>query len=142
MKIPLTKNFSVQEVQHSDYAIKNHIDNVLPSVYYMNAIELAANILEPIRKRFGAFSPQSWYRGESVNKGVGGSKNSDHMTARAADIRIEGVDVLELAIWIRDNLDFDQVILEPSWVHVSYRKGENRKQVLHKTKDGYEKGLE
>lgn len=150
MIIPLTENFSVQDAQYSDYAIKHHIDNVLPSIYYMNAINLATYILEPVMAKFGAFSPQSWYRGESLNKAIGGSKKSQHMTASAADFEVKGHSNLEIAQWIRDNLDFDQLILErhtegdpySGWVHCSFNKGNNRKECLRYNGSEYLKGLE
>ena len=141
VKINLSKNFSVQEAQHSDYAEKRGLENTLPAKYYVNALKFADNILEPIRVQFGAFSPNSWYRCEEINKAVGGSPTSDHMLGCAADISIKGVDDIELARWIVNNLTFKQVILEESWVHVSYLEGDNRGQVLHKTKNGYGIGL-
>ena len=146
MKINLSKNFSVQEVQHSDYAIKYDLENTLPAKYYKNALMLASYVLEPIRLQFGAFSPQSWYRCEEINKAVGGSPTSDHMIGCAADISIKGVDDIALARWIISNLTFKQVINDYDkygnrWIHVSYLEGDNRGQVLHKTRDGYGIGL-
>lgn len=141
MKISISKNFTIDEVQHSKYARENELDNVLPSIYYMNAIRLANNVLEPIRAQYGAFSPKSWYRSQKVNEGVGGSKNSDHMTACAADIRHPKVSNMELAEWIRDNLEFKQLIFEGDWVHVSYVLGHIDKQVLTKVPGGYVPGL-
>lgn len=77
------------------------------------------------------------FRSPEVNKGVGGSKTSDHMIGAAVDIRISGIPLLDLAKWIADNLEFDQLILEPNWVHISYKHNNNRKQVLSKAKIGY-----
>lgn len=141
MKISISKNFTIEEIQRSKCARDNELDNVLPSIYYMNAIRLANNVLEPIRERFGAFSPLSWYRSQKVNEGVGGSKNSDHITACAADIRHPKVSNMELAEWIRDNLEFKQLIFEGDWVHVSYVLGHVDKQVLTKVPGGYVPGL-
>lgn len=141
MKVRISDHFDISEVQHSKYAFEYGLDNVLPSIYYMNAIRLANNILEPIRARYGAFSPLSWYRSQKVNEGVGGSKTSDHMTASAADIRHPKASNMELAEWIWDNLEFKQLILEPTWVHVSYVLGNKDKQVLTKVAGGYVPGL-
>ena len=146
VKINFSKHFTLDEVTESNTARELELDNTLPSIYYMNAINVANMILEPIRKHFGKpFSPLSWYRGESLNKAVGGSKNSDHMTASAVDLRIPGVPLMELAEYIKKELDFDQIILEllgsPGWVHVSYRKDGNRRQVLTKVPSGYVSGL-
>jgi len=141
MEIKLSKNFTIAECQNSEYAKKHNIPNILPADCYKGAMMLANSVLEPIRKRYGSFSPNSWYRSPEVNKGVGGSPNSDHMTGRAADIRINGIPLKDLAQWIIDNLESDQLILEPNWVHISFKEN-NRYQVLHKTKNGYGLGLE
>jgi hypothetical protein len=81
-----------------------------------------------------------------LNKAIGGSKNSDHNLGRALDLdqdgRGNGVTNMEVFEFIKDNLEFDQLIYEfgtiknPDWVHVGYRKGENRKQILVAYKEG------
>lgn len=81
-----------------------------------------------------------------------GAKTSQHLTGEAVDIEIRGFSNLELAKFIRDNFEFDQLILEHAdnlahdknsgWVHVSYKKnGNNRKEVLTINKKGKFKGL-
>jgi zinc D-Ala-D-Ala carboxypeptidase len=139
----LTPHFTFEEACHSDKAIQYGIDNTMPSIYTGNAINLARYVLEFIRQHFDQpFSPQSWYRCERLNTLVGGSKTSDHMQGAAADIVVPKVSLMALAEYIRDNLDFDQLILEPTWVHVSYRYGKNRKQVLTNKGNGqYLQGL-
>jgi hypothetical protein len=84
----------------------------------------------------------SAFRHPDVNQKVGGSRNSDHTRGQAADIEIPGVANAELAEWIRDNLEFRQLILEfytpgipdSGWVHVSYVAEDNKKEVLTATK--------
>lgn len=126
----ISTHFTLDEVQNSQRAKELDIDNIMPSVYYGNAINLARFVLEPIRLHFGKpFRPSSWYRCPLLNRAVGGSATSDHMLGAAADIKIKDVSLMALAEYIRDNLDFDQVILEATWVHVSYRKDANRKEV-------------
>jgi hypothetical protein len=74
-----------------------------------------------------------------VNSKVGGAKTSQHVQAQAADIKYDGGNEV-LFNWIRENLDFDQLIWEfgtdkaPSWVHVSYSNTKNRKQILKAVK--------
>jgi hypothetical protein len=128
----ISKYFTYKEVIHSKTAIAAKIDNELPSIYFQNAIDLGENVLDPIRERFGAFSPKSWYRCPKLNshKDIKGSKTSDHMTASAADIKIKGVKPIDLYHFIRENLKYKQVILEPRWVHVSYVKGDLKKEDL------------
>jgi hypothetical protein len=74
---------------------------------------------------------------------VGGSSRSQHCKGEAADIEVPGTPNAELAEWIRDNLEFDQLILEfytsgvpdSGWVHVSYKTdGTNRKSILTATR--------
>lgn len=142
----LTPHFTIEEAEYSAKAAELGLDNTLPSIYYGNATNLAMFVLEPIRLHFGKpFSPTSWYRSARLNEAVGGSEKSDHMIAAAADIKVRGVSLIALAEYIRDNLFYDQVILEPQgdggWVHVSYKKDNNRMQVLTKTPDDYIEGL-
>lgn len=90
---------------------------------------LCVHVLEPVRKHFGKpVRVNSGYRSDRVNRAVGSSRTSQHRRGEAGDIEIDGVPNAELACWIRDNLAFDQVILEAyhpgqpnsGWVHVSY----------------------
>ena len=94
----------------------------------------------------------SGYRSVALCEAIGSNANSQHAKGQAADIEIPGVDNFELAQYIQNNMDFDQLILEcytgdPSsgWVHVSYNNeypNENRKDVLTYDRiNGYRKGL-
>lgn len=103
---------------------------------------LCEAVLEPVRAHFGKpVRVNSGYRSPRVNAAVGSKPTSQHAKGEAADIEIDGVSNAELAKWIRDNLVFDQLILEAyrpgvpgsGWVHVSYRKGRARKSVLTMT---------
>ncbi len=138
----LSEHFTIAEASHSDYAIKHGIDNTLPSIYYGNAQNLCKYILEPTRLHFGQpLIITSLYRGEKVNHGVGGSETSDHLYAKAGDIKFKRISLMALAEYIKDNLVFKQLILEPDWVHASWDKENNKKEVLTKSPDGYLKGL-
>lgn len=135
-------HFTYGECIASKKANELNIDNNMPSIYYGNAINLARFILEPIRLHFGEpFSPISWYRCKRLNEAVNGSPTSDHMIAAAADIRLKKVSNMALAEYIRDNLVFKQIILESSWVHVSYLTGKNDMEVLRNIDGQYLKGL-
>lgn len=135
----LSKNFTLNELTKSQTAIRNGLDNTPGQVEIDNLTILCNKILEPVRKNFKKpVIVSSGYRSPAVNAKAGGAKNSQHRTGQAADIEIPGVSNYELAKWIADNLEFDQVILEfytpgdPSsgWVHVSYAGSANRKQKL------------
>jgi hypothetical protein len=74
----------------------------------------------------------SGYRSQKLNKLIGGTKNSQHMTGQAVDFIIQGLKPEYIVNFIRKSgISFDQLINEyDSWVHISNIKGKNRKQVL------------
>ena len=134
----LSKHFSLEELCKSQIATRLGIDNLAKDENVITNLKIICeNILEPIRENYGIpFSPNSAYRSPKLNNAVGSSHKSQHLKGQAVDIEIPSIDNYELAQWIRNNLDFDQLILEfyngePSsgWVHVSFAE-ENRKQLL------------
>lgn len=103
---------------------------------------LCGQVLEPVRAHFGRpVRINSGYRSLRTNRAVGSGDSSQHRRGEAADIEIAGISNAEVAVWIRDNLTFDQLILESytrgvpgsGWVHVSYRADRLRKSVLTMT---------
>ena len=139
----LTKNFTLEEMSKSETALRHDMDNT-PGEQEIAALKaLAENVLQPVRDHFGkGVKVNSGFRHPEVNAKVGGSKTSDHCRGQAADIEIPGIPNAELAAWIRDNLEFRQLILEfytpgipdSGWVHVSFVPEDNKKQVLTATK--------
>jgi hypothetical protein len=127
----VTKNFTLAELT----ATKTGLPNALPKHLEPNLRALAENVLQPTRDALGAVKVTSAYRSPAVNSKVGGAKTSQHVQAQAADLKFDGGNEV-LFNYIRDNLDFDQLIWEfgtdkaPSWVHVSYSSSKNRKQIL------------
>jgi len=101
---------------------------------------LCENVLQPVRDHFGkVVTVSSGYRSPELCEAIGSSKNSQHAKGQAADFEIFDVSNQELVIWIDKNLDYDQMILEfwkgpdepnSGWVHCSYKKEGNRKQLL------------
>ena len=139
----LTKNFSLAELTKSETALRHDMDNTPGAVEIANLTDLAGKVLQPVRDHFGkGVKVNSGFRHPEVNAKVGGSKTSDHCKGQAADIEIPGVPNAELAEWIKDNLEFRQLILEfytpgipdSGWVHVSFVAGDNKKQVMTATK--------
>ena len=139
----LTKNFSLHELTKSETALRYDMDNTPGAVEIANLTDLAGKVLQPIRDHYGkGVKVNSGFRHPEVNAKVGGSKTSDHCKGQAADIEIPGVPNAELAEWIKDNLEFRQLILEfytvgipdSGWVHVSFVAGDNKKQVMTATK--------
>ena len=104
-----------------------------------NLTELCTQILEPTRRNFGKpMIITSGYRSEELCVAIGSKTTSQHAKGQAADFEMIGLDNKSLAKYIKNNLVFDQLILEfytpndPSsgWVHCSYNKDENRKEAL------------
>lgn len=141
----LTKNFSLHEMTKSETALRRGVPNT-PGQKEIEALtRLAQFVLQPIRDHFGrAVKVNSGYRSPQVNAIVGGSFTSDHCKGMAADIEIPGVPNHTLAVWVKDNLKFTQLILEfytpgvhdSGWVHVSYDPANLKQQVLTATSQG------
>jgi zinc D-Ala-D-Ala carboxypeptidase len=135
----LSENFTMAEFIKSDTANRLGIDNTPEGEHLEAAKALFENVVQKVRDHFGPTVINSGYRCPELNEAVRGSKTSQHCHGEAADIEVPGVANGDLAQWIVDNLDFDQVILEfytpgePSsgWVHVTYKAdGSNRKKAL------------
>ena len=129
----LSKNFTLKEFCKSQTATRHGINNIPTDD------DVIKNIWQPIRDYFEIpFSPNSGYRSPELNTKIGGSDKSQHCKGQAVDIEIPTVDNMELAGWISENLEYDQIILEyykqgdpnSGWVHVSYSEGNNRKKFL------------
>lgn len=114
----ISKNFTLDELCVTDTGVPNVPDAVASG----NLCTLVFHILQPLRDALGLpIYVNSAYRSPAVNKAVGGVSNSQHALGQAADITVDGYTPSQLAHYIRKlNLPFDQLIQEPTWVHVSY----------------------
>jgi len=135
----LTNNFTLSEMVKSETALRHDMDNTPGEVEIANLKTLCEKVLQPVRDHFQrGVKVNSGFRHPEVNAKVGGSKTSDHCKGQAADIEIPGVANADLAVWVRDNLEYTQLILEfytpgvpdSGWVHVSYDPANLKKQVL------------
>ena len=108
----LTKNFTLEELTKSETALRHNMDNSPGQAEVDSLLALAENVLQPVRDHFArGVKCNSGYRSLEVNQKVGGSRNSDHIRGQACDIEIPGVPNAELAEWIKNNLQFNQLIL-------------------------------
>ena len=125
----LSDHFSLSELTKSDTAVRKGIPNVPKDEDVENLIMVCSEILEPVREQYGIpFIPNSGYRCLELNRAIGSSDRSQHVQGKAVDFEIPGVDNKEVALWVKENCDFDQLILEfykegeptSGWVHCSY----------------------
>ena len=136
----ISKHISYKEAVHSATAKRRGIENVPNDNQLDNMYKVAEFIFEPLRLYVGGpIKITSFFRSPKVNIAIGGSTKSQHCQGQAIDVD----DVFgyksnyEMFNYIRENLDFDQLIYEfgsndnPDWVHCSYvSKKDNRNRVL------------
>jgi zinc D-Ala-D-Ala carboxypeptidase len=138
----ISKYVSLAEVTRSDTAKRKGISNEPTPEHLENLKVICEEVFDKVREHFGVpLFISSGYRSAALNKAIGGSSTSDHNNGRALDLdqdgRGNGVRNKDVFNYIKDNLEFDQLIAEGSngagdmnWVHVGYRKGQNRNQIL------------
>ena len=126
-------NFKISELIYSKTSIINNINN-MPDINSLdNLLELIVLCLQPIRDKLKKpMIITSGYRNAQVNKLVGGVSNSMHQYGQACDFKVSGMTPAQVVEFIKKSgVEFDQLINEyDKWVHISYVKGNNRKQVL------------
>ena len=136
----ISKHVSYKEGVRSITALRLGLNNDPSDTHLQNMKLLSEKIFEPLRIYVGGpIKINSFYRGPELNKAIGGSSKSQHCHGQAMDID-DTYGVMSNATmynWIKDNLDFDQMIWEfgddknPNWVHVSYvDPGANRNRCL------------
>lgn len=146
----LSPNFSLAEFVASATASAQRIDNTPSDAHIVAMKTLCAKVLEPLRAHFGKpIHLTSGFRSPKLCLAVGSTVESQHAKGEAADFEIPGIDNVTVATFIRDRMAFDQLILEnytrgqpnSGWIHVSYRDGRLRKDVLTYSRRAYFKGL-
>jgi zinc D-Ala-D-Ala carboxypeptidase len=141
----ISEHITLKEGINSFTAKRKGIDNTPDEYQITNMHILAHKVFEPLRKWVGGpIKINSFFRSEELNKAIGGSSKSQHCEGRAMDVDdIYGHKTnAEMFEYIKNNLDFDQMIWEfgsdenPDWIHVSYCSGdENRKRCLKAYKE-------
>lgn len=127
----LSEHFTLEEACVSQTAIRKGISNAPNEDQLLNLHEAAAH-LELVRSLLGKpIHVDSWLRVPKLNIAVGGSKTSAHMDGWAIDFTApEFGTPLEIARAIASSgIAFDQIIMEGSWVHISFAP-EMRRQTL------------
>jgi hypothetical protein len=156
----IAPNFRFYELTLSELASRLGVNNSFPGDREMRAaVHLARNVLQPIRKHYGSFTPNSVFRGQELErvlkrKPSGWLSTSQHTQGCACDLEIVAKSTLEVARWAANNLPaYDQIICEcydpregpnSGWVHISLKppgQGTNRKQLLSYVRDPASGGL-
>lgn len=140
--IQLSNNFWLSEMVKSSTADRLDIDNWPTEQWIIdNLRNVAYNILQPVRDHYGvAIRPSSGYRCLQLNRAIGSKDTSQHTKGQAVDFEIPGCSNYDVAYWVEQNLNFDQLLLEfydpqsganSGWIHCSYvDNSSNRNQVL------------
>ena len=141
----ISKHISYKEGVYSNTAIRKGIDNTPNAEQKANMEKIAQNVFEPLRQWVGGpIKINSFFRCPELNKAIGGSSKSQHCKGQAIDIddTFGVVSNADMYAWIKNHLDFDQMIWEfgddnnPNWVHISYvSHEENRNRCLKAYKD-------
>jgi zinc D-Ala-D-Ala carboxypeptidase len=130
--VKITEHFTLYDIFYSDTAVKNKIVNIPTTEIIARATALIKNVLEPLRQHFNApVHVNSMYRNPILNIAVGSkTTKSQHISGQAADIYISKIPNETVFSYIRKNMVFDQLILEKTWIHVSYKTQGNRRKVV------------
>ena len=136
----ISKHISYKEGVYSTTATRRGIDNDPNDEQLVNMELIAEKVFEPLRKYVGGpIKINSFFRCLKLNTAIGGSRKSQHMKGQAMDIddTFGVVANSDMYSYIKNNLDFDQLICEfgddenPNWLHVSYvSKEDNRNRCL------------
>jgi zinc D-Ala-D-Ala carboxypeptidase len=141
----ISDHITYAEAIHSNTAKRKGIDNT-PNQTQVDAMKLLAEkVFEPLRDWVGGpIKVNSFFRSVVLNEKIGGVASSQHCKGQAIDIDdVYGYKSnAEMYKWVKENLDFDQMIwefgtdMQPNWVHLSYiSKEENRNKCLKAYKE-------
>lgn len=129
----ISENFRFAEFEASEMAARYRIINVITDWGVRdNIIALVREVLQPLRDAWGKpLVINSGYRCPKLNKAVGGVAESQHVKGEAADVACDNPQELARLV-VRLGLDFDQMIVYPTFVHLSHTEEKaNRRQILY-----------
>ena len=130
MDLKITENFTLKEFLKSNIADLSDIEDqyIIDIGVFDNIRSLTTNILQPLRDKVGRVNITSGYRCEALNKLVGGVRNSQHLSGKAVDFKCSN---LEQAIYVIKHMSFDQLIIYPTFLHVSFDVLRSRNSILY-----------
>lgn len=133
----LSPHFTLDEFTRSQTAARWGIDNT-PNETVLANLHKTAAFMEEVRRICAApITISSGYRCMELNRKIGGSITSQHMTGQAVDFTAKGLSLEDtMQRLILSNLDYDQLILEyNSWIHISW-SDKPRRQTLEIDREG------
>ena len=141
----ISEHISYKEAVRSDTADRLNIINLPNESELDNMSTISEKIFEPLRSHVGGpIRINSFFRSVELNKAIGGSSTSQHCKGQAFDLddSYGCMTNAEMYKFVKDNLDFDQMIWEfgddenPNWIHISYVSQEkNRNRCLKAWKE-------
>ena len=143
--IQFTPHFELHEFISSRKAREHGLDNTPPAEAVENLRALCVHTLEPLREALGLpIIITSGYRCKALNHLlVNHSTKSQHMNGEAEDFVVQGDNRRELLIKafrqmiLGENISFDQLIIYPGFIHVSYTsRRKNRQKLTRGFSDG------
>ena len=132
----LSKNFDLNEFVKSDTAKALKIINSPNIEQIVNIVRLCDNCMQKIRDYYKRpVVITSGYRCAQLNSVLGSKPTSQHSKGEACDFHVDGCYLFDVFLWCKNNLIYDQLILENvqnkgSWIHISYNHYNNRHQAL------------
>ena len=127
-----------KDLCESETAVRLEIDNTPDEESITNLEALIKYIVNPIYAQFPDAEITSGYRCKELNDKIGGVKGSQHTKGQAVDFvmvipgRTLKQSIQILYRFIVNKLPFDQLIIYPTFVHVSYRAINGRRQIINK----------
>jgi hypothetical protein len=144
----LSENFTLDELTKSQTAARRGINNSPHHAQVAELERLCTAILQPLRDHYDRpVRVTSGYRCAELCIAIGSKHTSQHAKGQAADFEVPGVSNMEVATWISDNLEFDQLILEcytggnTGWIHCSISDDCRGELLTYDRTNGYRKGL-
>lgn len=129
----LSTHFTLEEATRSDTALRLGIDNSHPTQQVIETARGTAARMERVRVALGApIEVTSWIRCLQLNRALKSKDTSQHIKGEAVDFRAPAygspLRVCRTLVVLRGTIDFDQLILEHTWIHISWSSLPNAKQ--------------
>lgn len=144
----LSPHFNYKEATYSDTAVAKNIDNV-PNYVQLESMKFTALRMEGVRQLLGsnAITITSWFRSHELNIAIKGALKSQHSNGEAVDFRCPAFgtpeEICRHLLANKAIVKYDQLILEPTWVHISFKPfGGRGNELTYRAPGHYMPGIE